>query len=384
MLDGIFGSLVEGAITNENYFSYVTEAEVMEEMEKLDNMETSVNLPEDPYDACYESMLINQQNYHNVLMSIALEEMNYYSNTGMEMVYEGARLDALFSKIKSLVDRAWEKIKKIYEKVLKTIASWVMSDAKLVQKYKKEIQESTKEQRTIRGTYEIKNDVVQKTDIYRELVSGLQAVIHNYNHGKDEKDYENIEKEYKDRKTGETKKRYIKGKENTNELIEKTIMYSIKYNDCENTEDFAIKLREDFGLDKLVEKVVLAPAAIISELSDGNTTKKNIQAAYKAAKSSVANFKAIIEKTKKEVEKDSKKSIKDSDDKYTFSNLTKGCNFCMTILSILQREQVKASNIYHKNCRKAANRALRGVGTTESYEYENNLYNYNTEFSFIR
>ena len=124
---------------------------------------------------------------------------------------------------------------------------------------------------------------------------------------------------------------------------------------------------------------------ILKELRDGNTTKKNIQAAYKAAKSNVAQYKAIIEKTKKEVEKETKKSIKDSDANYTFSNLTKGCNTCMTILSILQREQVKACNIYHKNCRKVANRALRGVGTTEeSYNFGSSYGNLTNEFSFIR
>ena len=384
MLDGIFGSLVEGTITNESYSSYVTEAEVMEEMEKLDRMETSVNLPEDPYDACYESMLINQQNYHNVLMSIALEEMNYYSKTGMEMVYEGARLDALFSKIKSLVDRAWEKIKKIYEKVLKTIASWVMSDAKLVQKYKKEIQDATQEQRTIRGTYLINNKEVADTSVYKKLVGALTNLIHEFDHGRNEKEFV-TNKEYKTNRSGVHNVTFKKQVENTNKHIEETLFNEISYGDCKNTEDFAIKLREKYGLDKLIESHIFDANEVIEELRDGNTTKKNIQAAYKAAKSNVAQYKAIIEKTKKEVEKETKKSIKDSDANYTFSNLTKGCNTCMTILSILQREQVKACNIYHKNCRKVANRALRGVGTTEeSYNFGSSYGNLTNEFSFIR
>ena len=367
MLDGIFGSLLEGTITNESYSSYITEAEVMEEMEKLDRMETSVNLPEDPYDACYESMLINQQNYHNVLMSIALEEMNYYSKTGTELVYEGANLDMLFTKIKSLIDRAWEKIKNIYEKVLKTIASWVMSDAKLVQKYKKEIQEATEEQRTIRATYLVKNNTIKNTSIYRSLVSALSGVIKDYDHGRFEKRLDN------------------NNNSTTDKNIENKILKQIGKSHCSNTEDFAIDLRKQYGTYEMVEKVVLTSDEIIEELKDGNTTKKNIEAAYKSAKTSVAQYKAIVEKTKKEVEKESKKTIKDSDNKYTFSNLTKGCNFCMTILSILQREQVKACNIYHKNCRKAANRALRGVGTTEeSYNFGSSYGNLTNEFSFIR
>ena len=264
MLDGIFGSLVEGTITNESYSSYITEAEVMEEMEKLDNMETSVNLPEDPYDACYESMLINQQNYHNVLMSIALEEMNYYSKTGMEMVYEGARLDALFSKIKSLVDRAWEKIKKIYEKVLKTIASWVMSDAKLVQKYKKEIQEATKEQCTIRGTYEIKNKEVADTSVYKKLVGALTNLIHEFDHGRNEKEVINTT-EFREKSTGRYKAVIKKNVENTSKYIEEELFNNISYGECKNTEDFAIKLREKFGLDKLVESHTFEADEVIEE-----------------------------------------------------------------------------------------------------------------------
>ena len=370
MLNGIFSDLIRGEITNENtYYTSVTEAEVMEEMEKLDHVTSSVKLPDDPYDACYESMLINQQNYYNVLLSIANEEMEYYYNTGRELVYEGARLDAFFEKLKQLIDKAWVKIKDIYEKVLKTIHSWVLTDNQLVKKYKNVIEDSPAEARKIRGSYKVDARTIGSKYFYEKIVSAVSKNLNASNFGR--KGY------VTDKTTDEVKKQIRK---ELNDNLESEFYKDIFNKDYKSKEDITIMLQDYYGTRTMADTFELTGKEIVEELKDGNVTKKEIQAAYKSAKSSVSNFKAEVERAKRDTQKDTKTSISDDNLKYSFSQSTKICNYALSLLSLLQREQIKAANIYHKNCRKAANRAIRGNYAEESAS----LYYENAEFSFIR
>lgn len=58
-----------------------------------------------------------QEEYNNLFEAVGIEELAVFEATGMEMVYEGAKLDAFKDKAKKFFQRIWAAIKAAYEKV---------------------------------------------------------------------------------------------------------------------------------------------------------------------------------------------------------------------------------------------------------------------------
>ena len=56
--------------------------------------------------------------YNNLMESIGVEELAVYESTGMEIVYEGERLDNFKEKIVNFFKKIWESIKEFFEKIL--------------------------------------------------------------------------------------------------------------------------------------------------------------------------------------------------------------------------------------------------------------------------
>ena len=164
---GIFSSYAELSGLTEGTQAF-NEADLAEEMERLEEMAAATNLSDDPEEACIEAMMIGQENFHNLVMNITNEEVQYMlENGGEEIVYEGARLEALIDKIQTLIDKAWQKIKAIFEKAVAAINSWVSTDKRFVTKYGDTIKKASKEALTIRDTYAVlANPSSMAVDVY--------------------------------------------------------------------------------------------------------------------------------------------------------------------------------------------------------------------------
>lgn len=67
--------------------------------------------------ALYVAESINSD-YNHLMESIGIEELAVFESTGMEIVYEGERLDNFKEKVKKFFVRAWETIKGFFEKIL--------------------------------------------------------------------------------------------------------------------------------------------------------------------------------------------------------------------------------------------------------------------------
>lgn len=345
---GIFSSYAEMSGLTEGTEIF-NEADLAEEMERLEEMESAQNLSDDPEEACIEAMMIGQENFHNLVMNITNEEVQYMlENGGEEVVYEGARLEALIDKIRTLIDKAWEKIKAIFEKALAAINSWISTDKRFVQKYADKIKKSSDEARTIRDTYDIKVPALEgAAKLYETYAAKIKATM------------------------------FVTGK-NVNNDYTKESLAKLVLSGSSTVQEQVMKIEKEVGLNTKVAKLSkpLNPEAIIAELKDGKDNKKAIKFAYDNAKKAIASMKKQVQQTKSNAIKDDK-----SADTKGYNNMISGINLVLSAMSATQRVHIRACNVYHSNCRKAAARAVRGVqDVKESME----VYEGETDFAWLQ
>lgn len=331
---GLFDSFAEMNGLTESTTTVVDEAAILEEMEKLEEMEPANLVAEDPYDACFEAMLVNEKNYSNIMMAIAHEEMSYFVENGEEMVYESGRLSAVFDRLRDLIDKAWTKIKAIFEKVLKAIDSWVSTDKRFVEKHKSTIEKADSKAFEISDSYQVNYskiaDLERYSSISKRVSDALKAVENGKIGGNDSESYKN----------------------KVTEVI---------YGAGSGAEQYRSTMENKFGIRTKTTVKNLDAATVISELKEGKENKKNVRNAYKDAKNAIASMKRNVEAAKRDANKD-----KDNDNKTrSFSYASSLCSTAITALHTLQSVQIKAMNVHHSNCRKAAARCVRGVKSTK-------------------
>lgn len=120
----IFG---EGTTYEESY-SNVTE----EEMNEFGIIECV----DDPEVACYKIALENEQNHNAIMMAMLTQEYNHVLENGVEMVYEGSKLDNFLDAVKRQIQKFWAKVKGVFKKVMDKLSTIVLSNKAFVKKYR--------------------------------------------------------------------------------------------------------------------------------------------------------------------------------------------------------------------------------------------------------
>lgn len=344
---GIFESYAELAGIAGDSTSFVDEAALAEEMEALEEMESAQNLSDDPEEACIEAMLIGKDNYYNVLMSIATEEMSYFKENGEEIVYEGAKLEAFFSKVKALIDKAWSKIKAIFEKALNAINSWISTDKRFVKKYKDKIMSAPAETFEITDGYKINLDKAADIKQFNTVVNVVGDFVRKTYYGVNPTYNENKEKV---KVTDETYKQIYGG---------------------ETKEDWKETFEKEIGLvDK--QTFSLNSSLVIEELENGKKTQRMVKTAYKVAKATIAGMKKAVENA----QKGAKKLQLEASGSY--GKIISICNAGLSKINTMQSLQIKALKIYHSQCRKCAAKAVRGVKSSDDDSVDESA-----EFAYI-
>lgn len=353
---GIFSSYAELSGLTEGTQAF-NEADLAEEMERLEEMAAATNLSDDPEEACIEAMMIGQENFHNLVMNITNEEVQYMlENGGEEIVYEGARLEALIDKIQTLIDKAWQKIKAIFEKAVAAINSWVSTDKRFVTKYGDTIKKASKEALTIRDTYAVlANPSSMAVDVYEGYTRNAKTLVADLNSG-----------------AGKDKK------------------YKEKKDICKQITGFdTIQGAVNFYEEKLglAEKATLefSGTEVLTELKEGKDSKKAIQMAYQNAKKAIAGLKKQVNQAKANA-MSAAKTAKDKEKvkNASYGILSSGISMALTAMQAVQRLQIRACNIYHSNCRKAAARAVRGVQDVKEAMEIGGAYEGDTEFAWLQ
>lgn len=347
---GLFNDYASTLNLNEEA-GYFNEAELAEEMEKLDGYKNFEFYSDDIDEMCIESLLINEKNFSNIMMVTAHEEFKQYVETGSDAITE-ASISGFFEKIKEMVDRAWEKIKSIFEKCLNTVKGWISSDRTFVEKYSETIKSADARCFKFFG-YDVNAESLKDgVAFFDEAPGQVSAAI------------KQVMSEKITKKDSDIVKTVFGGRGKEAALEE---------------------LRKDLGISRKSKITKLNASIVLEELKDGKDNKKAINAAYKAAKKAIAGLKKDIEFARRIQEK-----VTGKKDTAHQANYTMVGTLCSTATSFLQGAQrifIKACNVHHHNCRKAAARAVRGVTdnddtTNESFDFDNNTSS-NREFGFI-
>ena len=343
MLNGLFSTIVSDF--NESSY-YVTEAEVMEEMEKLDmlngyNLTRYFHNIDNPYDACYESMLINQQNYHNIISSIAVMEMNQYQNNN-QIIFESV-ISNIFDKLRDFLNAAWEKLKSIYEKILDLFrgsggggsSSSSSSSSSNNSDESKDKHKPIKEV-ILNNAYKIDPNNISDISKYTDLTNTFSKIItRKYTYGTKGADkIDEIGKKYNSNTRNEAISQYM-----FNEIL-----------NCSDINEFKDNLDKSYGIDEKVNEVKFKIEDIRSYLKNKSDIISSIDKVFKKCKNTFANIKVIIEKKRNEYVKNQTINY----NKHTFSTLIEACNISVSILTAMQQRQVKACNIYDSQMNKAA------------------------------
>lgn len=312
---------------------YLNEADLAEEMDRLEAM-PAAEMEGDIEDMYVEAMVANEKNLNTIMMSVVAEEYQYLLENGTEMVYEGAKLDAFFEKVKSFLDKAWQKIRSIFDKALNNIKAWTATDAKFVQKYKKQIEAATGNICKIADSYKIDKSTLT-SNVYSDVATNMRGVI-------------NIKK---------------KGAEAGKEDITDWISLKIYGVYGQTREEALTVYKNKIGLGKK-DVVDISGKEVVAELENGKTNKNNIKIWYNDAKKAIASMKKQVEDAKREAAK--KSTVDDSSSSY--SHLLRGCNQAISYMSGLQSLQLQAAKVYHSNCRTIARRIVSGKTYSEGAE----------------
>lgn len=329
---GMFSAFAEASGLGAS--GYLNEADLAEEMDRLEAM-PAAEMEGDIEDMYVEAMVANEKNLNTIMMSVVAEEYQYLLENGTEMVYEGAKLDAFFDKVKSFLDKAWQKIRSIFDKALNNIKAWTATDAKFVQKYKKQIEAATGNICKIADSYKIDKSILTD-NVYSDVATNMRGVIDKKKKGAE----------------------VVRKKEGT-DWISKNI-----YGDYGKTrEEALIEYKNKIGLGKK-DVVDISGKEVVAELENGKTNKNNIKIWYNDAKKAIASMKKQVEDAKREAAK--KSTVDDSSSSY--SHLLKGCNQAISYMSGLQSLQLQAAKVYHSNCRTIARRIVSGKTYSEGAE----------------
>lgn len=91
---------------------------------------------EDPLEACLRITLENEQNYTNIISTIALSELAALEESGgTEVVYEAVDIKKIADTVFEWIRTQWGKLKGVFQRALQNIKTMLSNDKKLVKKY---------------------------------------------------------------------------------------------------------------------------------------------------------------------------------------------------------------------------------------------------------
>lgn len=105
----------------------------------LESEEIIAAYEESSVDAAARVVAETTANWNAIVEACAIDELNYLEENGVEMVYEGAKLEGFFAKAKEFFLNIWKKIQEIFKKVLVQINSWAKTDKDFIKKYENDL-----------------------------------------------------------------------------------------------------------------------------------------------------------------------------------------------------------------------------------------------------
>lgn len=105
----------------------------------MESTEIEAVYEESSIDAAARVVAETTANWNAIVEACAIDELNYLEENGVEMVYEGAKLDGFIAKAKEFFLSIWKKIQEIFKKVMVQFNSWFQTDKAFLKKYEKDL-----------------------------------------------------------------------------------------------------------------------------------------------------------------------------------------------------------------------------------------------------
>ena len=273
----------------------------------------------DAEDALLFTAMESEQNFNAIMQATMIQEASYFMEHGTEMVYEAVDFNAFFGKIKDFVLKTWEKIKAIFKKVFDTIAGWVASDKKYIEKNGEAMKKAND------TPIEYKGYPVRVNEV--DLIGDITNLVKTY-------DVKNVlDKDFKA------------------EEIPKDIIGAIAGGSSSTKEDYVKYAQKKLGIDNKVTITKYDGDACIETIKTAKGARKIAKAQYNAAKKLFGLMAAQCDtgaKTLAALTDDKEESKRLNKASGAFS---KAMNQCSSLAHVALQQTIKAINIDYRQAK---------------------------------
>lgn len=296
--------------------SFFTNGTAVGEVETLDQLMENKSIQinshyEDFIEEAYAIVAEATENENRLMMAIGINESTYYAQTGEEFVYTEGVLGDIWSKIKEIVLKIWNKIKALFKRFVAMFDKFFASDKSFVKKYKSRILSADT------------SDLEYDGYTFPHIETGIKAV--------------NPDSYESKIKVGE--------EDNTSEIVEAYRAAMLSQSGTLTDSEFASELKEFFYGDK----ESLSNISLSTEISWIENTEKVKKAIEKAKKDMDKVFKDIIkaiDDESKRTDKEITNSKADDPNNKARANWAQYVSRCRTFYTGISAAYSKAYGVY--------------------------------------
>ena len=321
MFDFLTGALYEGADINDDSAEYDAYMESIEAIPCEDDLD----------DAFARIAMENVENFYAIANAITVDEFAYYVQTNEQVVYEEGRISSVCDKIKTWLEKAWAKIKGVFEKALGWLDQAVRNDKKFIEKYESKIK--NKKDVKMSG-YDIKLDST-KTNMMQLLTAKFQNQTGLMLGAINSKDLMESYKDVDAAKMAATIRGYVVGK---NEEL--------------SVEAFNKAIKETFIPDK--KDITISASTAIEEVRGAKEARAHVKSEYTKTKNYFKSCMKNADRLKKEaIQATSRKEAKEAGVMKIVGQWNSLCKSCISIAHTVEKYQLKAVSIIRSQYKSA-------------------------------
>lgn len=347
----------------------IDEATVAEYAKEL----TLIECTDDPLDACMRIAYESTANFNNITKALAMDELKYFQENGVEYVYEtadgkGNKIVNIFKSFLENVKRAWEKFMGVIKKFITDIDSfpayaWYKANKKKIDALdtskgvvlKKPIKyDYTRLEKDVYGTSAMAREIA--TDAIKAATNTDSEVFMDYQAAKDY-----VEKVHKKESEATDIIKKVASKESKQKImftVYKNIMKEVNSNFAQD--QYSTYSFEDFSKDAInlfreeKERTEISADMLkkcIKNIADAKDAKSKAKTAYDTASKNLASQLKKLNANIKVAENDAKSKENDPNANaavglmYTGQSILTSCN---SVISAVMRANLSAirSNVY--------------------------------------
>lgn len=310
-----------------NSFLGMGASTAVDESAVLDEMRHTplVECVDDPLDACIRITYESTVNFNNITKALAMDELKYFQENGVEMVYEAGKVVEFFKAAKDWIMKVWSNIIGIFKKAIDAVDklpafAWCKTNEKKIKALPELVRVSDMVSKLPEGkkapdklmAYSYSVGKTETAIVEKLLTSKFNAMIKQVGLGINIEDYSRLNviqaklKEY-DNAEAARKAAEITSSEFKNNYYREIL--NVK--DVSGYEDFSKKCIYLFRSAEKKEVDVINVKDCYYIIKDATSLKRDIKNAYASQETIYKGWIKMIENARKEAEKANKDNKSD-------------------------------------------------------------------------